>query len=208
MLGEKVAHRIGEMIGNKHLHLETIRLAKNDFGPEGCVVISEALAENRRVTDLDLAFNRMDEEAGKALAEGIETKMDSGRITRKCKIKRLNLYGNPLGSHAGVEVLTALSNDVPQYLNLGQCELGPEVGEQLGRALRVPTIGWTELNLENNSLGKEGVNPLFWALRRNVSLTSLDLSTNVIGPKFGTDADNLGEHGRSEGGDGGRAERA
>ena len=90
------------------------------------------------------------------LAEGIETKMDSGRITRKCKIRRLNLYGNPIGSNAGVEILTALSNDVPEYLNLGQCELDHGVGEQLGRALRVPTIGWTELNLENNQLGKDG----------------------------------------------------
>ena len=60
-----------------------------------------------------------------------------------------------------------------------------KVGEQLGRALRVPTIGWQELNLENNDLGKDGVNPIFWALRRNVSLTSLDLSNNHIGPQFG-----------------------
>ena len=37
--------------------------------------------------------SKMDMEAGKVLAENIETKMDAGRIIRKCRIKRLSLYG-------------------------------------------------------------------------------------------------------------------
>ena len=49
-----------------------------------------------------------------------------------CQLRLLTLKtraraGNPLGSEAGVDILTAMSNDVPEYLNLGECEFDHEV---------------------------------------------------------------------------------
>ena len=58
-------------------------------------------------------------------------------------------------------------------------------------------VQWTRLNLEGNDLGKDGANPIFWALRVNCTLTELLMSDNKIGGDFGTDRDKMGEHGNS-----------
>merc|ERR1711988_1525712 len=140
----------------------------------------------------------MNAKVARELAESLEIKKESGKVVRGQALKRLNLYGNPIGTESAVELITAMSTDVPEYINLGDCGLGPEVGTAIGLGLRNTTISWRELNLEKNKLGKDGANKIFWAMRRNVSLTSLDLSDNEIGKDgtFGTADDMLEYEGR------------
>ena len=68
-----------------------------------------------------------------------------------------------------------------------------------GLRLRRSVVQWTRLNLEGNNLGKDGANPIFWALRVNCTLTELLMSDNKIGGDFGTDRDKMGEHGTARG---------
>lgn len=87
----------------------------------------------------------------------------------------------------------ALCTSVTEHVDVADCGLGPEVGELLGKYLRKSTLAWKSLNLEDNELGREGANPIFWALRRNCSLYSLDLSRNGLGEDFGTAEDELAD---------------
>ena len=86
-----------------------------------------------------------------------------------------------------------MRNPVCRDIDLSFCEIGPGAGRDCGLCLRRSVVQWTRLNLEGNDLGKDGANPIFWALRRNCSLKSLDLSSNDIGPEFGTSADRLAD---------------
>ena len=82
-------------------------------------------------------------------------------------------------------------------IDLSFCEIGPGAGRDCGLCLRRSVVQWTRLNLEGNDLGKDGANPIFWALRVNCTLTELLMSDNKIGGDFGTDRDKMGEHGNS-----------
>ena len=91
----------------------------------------------------------------------------------------------------------ALRNPVARDIDLSFCGIGPEAGVECGQCLRRSTVQWTRLNLEGNTLGKDGANPIFWALRMNCTLTELLLSDNGIGGDFGTDRDKRGDKGNS-----------
>ena len=126
----------------------------------------------------------MDGNVALELAENTAIKMESGIVVRPARLKRLNISHNNIGTEAGVAIIEALSTEKTTFMDLSNCALGPECGEALARGLRAITCGWSELILENNNLGKDG-EPNFWALRRNTSILSLDLSGNGIGPVFG-----------------------
>ena len=129
---------------------------------------------------MDLSHNGLDRNVALELAENTAIKMESGIIVRPARLKRLNISHNDIGTEAGVAIIEALSTEKTSYLDMSNCDLGPECGEALARGLRSITCGWIELVLEDNKLGKDGVNPMFWAMRRNTSVLSLDLSNNQV----------------------------
>jgi Ran GTPase-activating protein (RanGAP) involved in mRNA processing and transport len=196
-LGEKVAKKMAALLSNRKMRISTLRLSNNDFGSEGCMHIIAVIPNNKTLTDLDLSHNGLDRNVALELAENTAIKMESGIIVRPARLKRLNISHNDIGTEAGVAIIEALSTEKTSYLDMSNCDLGPECGEALARGLRSITCGWIELVLEDNKLGKDGVNPMFWAMRRNTSVLSLDLSNNQIGPVFGTDADGVGTYGTS-----------
>lgn len=196
-LGEKVAKKMAALLSSKKLRISTLRLSDNEFGSEGCMHIVSVLPNNKTLTDLDLSLNGMDGNVALELAENTAIKMESGIVVRPARLKRLNISHNNIGTEAGVAIIEALSTEKTTFMDLSNCALGPECGEALARGLRAITCGWSELILEDNHLGKDGVNPIFWALRRNTSILSLDLSGNGIGPVFGTEADGVGTYGTS-----------
>lgn len=115
---------------------------------------------------------------------------------RPSRVKWLDLSLNPLGTQAGVAILGALANECTLYLDMSSTGLGgAEAGVAIGKLLRCHTIALRHLDIKHNALGRDGVNAVFWALRRNSSLAFLDLSENGAGPELGTEGDKLGEYG-------------
>ncbi|KAH8048686.1 hypothetical protein JL722_12303 [Aureococcus anophagefferens] len=104
---------------------------------------------------------------------------------------------NLIGTTAACDIFTALRNPVARDIDLSFCGIGPAAGEEVARCLRRSTVQWSRLDLEGNDLGKDGVNPIMWALRLNCTLTELLLSNNGIGGDFGTDRDRRGHYGNS-----------
>ncbi|CAM9745864.1 unnamed protein product [Discosporangium mesarthrocarpum] len=173
----------------------SLSLARCGLGDRGGVLVAEALGPNESVEELDLSGNDMGHEAGMALANSLRVLYRSGKEVRPCSIRRLDLCHNLLGKDAGVTILRALMNPVTEYLDMSFTGLEESAGEAIGRLFRSPSIALRHLNVEHNNLGRDGANAIFWALRRNRTVTHLDLSDNGLGSQFGTADDELEEYG-------------
>ena len=74
-------------------------------------------------------------------------------------MRRLDVSRNPLGNEAGVAILGVLVNDFTQHLDMSHTELrGGVAGRAIGGILRYHTIALEHLNVEHNTLGRDGVN--------------------------------------------------
>ncbi|CAM9742340.1 unnamed protein product [Chrysoparadoxa australica] len=158
-------------------------------------LVCRALGSNRSITWLDLSETGLRERAGMALANSMRELFQAGKLVRPCLVRYLNISSNDIGNDAAKALIGSLINAVTEHLDLASTGISQDAGMMIGRMLRHKTLVLGYLNLENNALGRVGANDLFWALRRNRSITSLDLSSNTLGPLFGTAADELEEYG-------------
>jgi hypothetical protein len=86
---------------------------------------------NKSITSLDLSYNKLDAEAGKALGVALE-------VTFHFSVSSLSLTANItslLCMHFFVQVNTSITE-----LNLGANDLDAEAGKALGKALEVSPI--------------------------------------------------------------------
>jgi Ran GTPase-activating protein (RanGAP) involved in mRNA processing and transport len=196
-LGAKLAERVAELFVDEDCEVETLDISRNQLSDVGGGQVARALEHNVTLTDLDLSENELGGKVGVMVADALIELVESGFVARPAHIVRICLANNPLGSNAAIELFRALRNPVCRDIDLSFCDIGPEAGKDCGLCLRRSVVQWTRLNLEGNNLGKDGANPIFWALRVNCTLTELMMSDNKIGADFGTDRDKMGEHGNS-----------
>lgn len=198
-MGSKLGEHIGTVLASmrNECKIKLVDLSRNQLGESGGLGIARAMEVNTSVTDLDLSNNGLTAAVGTALADGLSEVVQSGVVTRPAHCVRLNLAENQIGTDAARDLLFALRSSATRKIDLSRNGVGPEAGEVISDCLRRNTIQWEYLNLEGNKLGKDGANAIFWALRRNSSLTELLLGENSIGPEFGTDRDDLGNFGNS-----------
>ncbi|KAH8044914.1 hypothetical protein JL722_14483 [Aureococcus anophagefferens] len=169
--------------------LDTLDVSANGLGETGGLTIARAMELNVTLTDVDMSRNELNEEVGSAVADALIELVESGFVARPAHCVRLCLSHNLIGTTAACDIFTALRNPVARDIDLSFCGIGPAAGEEVARCLRRSTVQWSRLDLEGNDLGKDGVNPIMWALRLNCTLTELLLSNNGIGGDFGTDRD-------------------
>eukprot|EP01006_Ploeotia_vitrea_P044285 TRINITY_DN66822_c5_g6_i1.p1 TRINITY_DN66822_c5_g6~~TRINITY_DN66822_c5_g6_i1.p1 ORF type:complete len:694 (-),score=88.32 TRINITY_DN66822_c5_g6_i1:181-2262(-) len=197
--------------------LTHLNVGGNDIGPLGCAFIAPLLAQNKRLKYLvlgseegDLHTNKIDSDAGKALAEAL--------IANKT-LKWLDLNRNPLGrdsqdvfasfvkvlqtnktletlklgctgmsSTSAVAIVKALNNNqVMQFLDCHENDLQPQVGEAFAELLDykyqegIPNTLTTLLLHHNPKLRARGLVPLFKALHNDNSIQTLDFSNTAMG---------------------------
>ena len=197
-MGPKLGDHLAQHIASPGCALEEVDLGRNHLGEEGGLKISAAMEKNTSLTDIDLAENQLTAKVGAALADALCELVESGFVARAAHVQRFVLAGNDqIGTKAAADLCFALRSPQTQHVDLSGNGIGPEAGQVIAACLRRNTIQWRHLNLDGNCLGKDGVNPIFWALRRNSSLVELRLSSNDIGPDFGTDRDEIDDHGNS-----------
>ena len=196
-LGAKLAERVADLFLDDDCEVETLDISRNRLSDVGGGQVARALEHNVTLTDMDLSENQLTGRVGVAIADATIELVESGFVARPAHIVRLCLANNPLGTDAAIELFRAMRNPVCRDIDLSFCEIGPGAGKDCGLCLRRSVVQWTRLNLEGNDLGKDGANPIFWALRVNCTLTELLMSDNKIGGDFGTDRDKMGEHGNS-----------
>lgn len=91
---------------------------------------------------------------------------------------RLDVSLNPIGNEAGVAIVGALVNECTRHLDMSYTELrGVVAGRAIGHLLRCHTIALRYLNVEHNTLGREGINEVGSKTKvRTRSRTSFDSS--------------------------------
>lgn len=199
-MGSKVGEQVAEAIAaqGRDCVIKRIDLGWNHLGEPGGLALARALDKNVSLTDLDLAGNGLTPVVGSALADALCEIIKSGVVSRPGHLVRLGLNDNIIGTEAACDIVASLGRSAAaKIIDIARNNVGPAAGAVIGDCLRRDTIQWQTLNLEGNRLGKDGANSIFWALRRNSSLTTLRLADNDLGPDFGTVRDQVEDHGNS-----------
>jgi Ran GTPase-activating protein (RanGAP) involved in mRNA processing and transport len=196
-LSGQAASQFAFLVACPGLVLQELELSNCRLGDVAGTALGEALGSNRSLTALGLSSNSLGPATAVALSRSLRVLYAGGRAVRPCLIARLDLSRNPAIEAGGRALVNRLVNDVTSLLNLEDTGLAPICGKGVGKMLRSRKGALDDISLNNNNLGREGVNEIFWALRRNSTVTTLQLARNGIGPVFGTEADVLEGHGTS-----------
>ncbi|KAJ8610118.1 hypothetical protein CTAYLR_007102 [Chrysophaeum taylorii] len=198
-MGSKLGEHVGDFLSSQQgaCRITKLDLSANSIGETGGLPLARAMEVNTSLTDIDLSDNGLTPAVGTALADALCELVESGFVARPAHCVRLALAKNEIGTDAARDIFFALRSPVTQEINLSHNDIGPDAGESVSECLRRNTIQWRSLNLASNKLCKDGVNPIFWALRRNSSLAYLSLADNNVGPDFGTERDEIGDYGNS-----------
>ena len=183
--------------------LSTLNLADNmlcgvEYGHDtydalGILAIAEALKSGNGVlTKLDVSYNSIGAEGGKALAEALKG---------NSVLTSLNLWSNSLGVEGGKAIASAImANGVLANLNLMGNQIGSEGGKALAAALKVNSV-LKSLSVARNDIGGEAAQQLAAAVLSSKSLevfsmvpikelredklTELNLNSKGLGPTEG-----------------------
>lgn len=184
-----------------------LNIGYNDICPKNLSSLVNVLSSTH-VQDLNLEQNRLGDEGVRILSTQLIAEKDP-----KCKINKLNLSKNKIGTTGASHLLSALqrnevlkelslegnsvgkeigphiasflcSNSQLQVLNLRSCKLQFEGVWGVARGL-IKNKGLLHLNLSRNSVGNKGIDALSQCLKLNRNLLSIDLSSNKIGNSGG-----------------------
>ena len=157
--------------------LTNLDLGWNSIGKEGATSLSQALTVNSTLTSLNLRYNSIGDEGATSLSQALKV---------NSTLTSLDLGLNRVGEEGATSLSQALKvNSTLTSLDLGWNSIGEEGATSLSQALTVNST-LTSLNLRYNSIGDEGATSLSQALKVNSTLTSLDLSDNSIGDEGAT----------------------
>ena len=157
--------------------LTNLDLSENSLGDEGATSLSQALKVNSTLTNLDLRGNSIGAEGATSLAQAL--KVNSTLTT-------LDLGWNSIGAEGATSIAQALKvNSTLTNLDLGSNRIGAEGATSLSQALTVNST-LTNLDLTGNRIVDEGATSLSQALKVNFTLTNLDLTGNSIGDEGAT----------------------
>ena len=172
---EKVCAQLVDLLG-KHLDLSSLTELRLSFDGSAAAVgaesLSQALAVNSSLTNLDLRLNSIGDTGAESLSQA---------LTVNSSLTNLYLGGNSIGDTSAESLSQALAvNSSLTKLVLSWNSIGDTGVEFLSQALAV-NVSLTNLNLCFNSIGATGAEFLSQALAVNSSLTNLDLRRNSIG---------------------------
>ncbi len=133
-----------------HVNIEGLTLSDNNVGREGCRALGRYLTfMSSKLKDLNLSYNRIDDEALSLLVDGLgSTMIDTNNTVHNCALKQLCLTGNSSITSEGLRTVTS------SLLSTPHCNL-----EQL----------W----LYHMNIGDEGAAVLADGLAKNKSLRKL-----------------------------------
>ena len=169
-LGDQGARAIaGALCGHRRpagaapLPLRTLRLAGNQVSDEGAATLAAALSSARGLLELDLMNNDIGARGAVALArsQGGGPRAAAGG------------GGGGGGCGAGGGALLVLNCS-------GNTHMGLPCARSFAAALNDGSCALTKLNLRKCSLGREGVAVVAEALRRNGTLTALNVRDNLV----------------------------
>lgn len=185
-------------LGNKGI---TLNLQHNGLGLVEGLVLASILRANETITFLDLADNQLDLEAITALTQALRVNAclktldlssnklgDAGAtaIASTLEVNQtltsLNLYSNEIETKGATIISEALrSNRALTSLNLDHNNIFAAAGA-LAEALKV-NLGLQKLDISSNGIGDKGATLIARGLKSNTKLLALDMSNNPIGDK-------------------------
>ena len=154
----------------------------NSLGDVAAIAFGEALGSNTLLRVLKLERGCITAAGAAALAAGLQRQ----RHLVTGGLRRLTLAHNPLGAR-GVAALAEACCDTLTRLDVMTTGCGDEAAAAFGRALTPPSDGavspvrLAHLALGDNGITAVGVAALAAGLRRNTSVTVLDLRLNALG---------------------------
>ena len=155
----------------KHLHITYLKL-ETEIWTYKVVSLSQALAVNSSLTNLDLSHIRIGDSGAASLSQALAV---------NSSLTHLDLRENSIGCYGAASLSQALAvNSSLTNLDLRWNSIGHSGAASLSQALAVNS-SLTSLDLRENSIGDSGATSLSQALTVNSFLTSLDLSWNSIG---------------------------
>ena len=166
---ESLVYTLGE-----HLHIPYLNLEiERGTWKAGVVSLSQALAVNSSLTNLDVSRNSIGNSGAASLSQALVVNTS---LTNLC------LCGNSIGDSGAASLSQALSvNPSLTNLDLSWNSIGDSGAASLSQALAANS-SLTNLDLSENSFGESGSAFLSQALAVNSSLTKLDLRRmNSIG---------------------------
>ena len=154
------------------------------------VVVHGLQSSTVQVTSLNLSHNKLDAEAGKALAEALKVNNAMNTINldgfdlpvKKLKgtepVEELDFASKGLGIASGIVIAKLIEgNATLTVLNLFNNKLGVEGATAIAKMLEVNTT-LTSLDLYGNNLGNDGAIAIAKGLEGNTTLTKVNLRFN------------------------------
>jgi Ran GTPase-activating protein (RanGAP) involved in mRNA processing and transport len=181
-VGDVGAEALAEVLYRGNKTLLRLDLGENAIGLAGAGKLARTVANNRTLQSLRIGGN----EHGNQNFNTFGTE-GSGRLLKSLRtngsLVHLDLGGNAVGDDPAVVSAFAHleENPVITTLELMNCGMGNNAAAALATALAAPLCNLTELRLAKNRIGPDGSRALGGALRRNRTLTNLDLRFNRIG---------------------------
>lgn len=153
-------------------------LCKQQLGPLGCRMVTEALAQNATIQSILLGTDAIGDQGAHDVAE---------LIKQNPNLRIVYLGCNQIGAQASSALAQALVNNQQiEGLWLKRNPIGPEGALALAEMLR-HNQHLRMLDLVNTQLGDDGLSAILGALiEANQSLERLYLGGNQIGPKHAT----------------------
>ncbi|EKX36511.1 hypothetical protein GUITHDRAFT_165715 [Guillardia theta CCMP2712] len=168
---QEAAQSLGRML-KVNTTLEELKVASNNFGTVGSVLILKGLMENSALVELDLSGNNAGADAGVMAGETLTT-----NSTLTC----FSLARNKIGFHGTSAMAAALvSNSRLTVLDLSDTQMQDRGCIAMANALE-SNCCLTHFNGSRNGISEQG--GLAWAdtLWANSTLKSLNLSENPLG---------------------------
>ena len=164
---ESLVYTLGE-----HLHIPYLNLEiERGTWKAGVVSLSQALAVNSSLTNLDVSRNSIGNSGAASLSQALVV---------NTSLTNLDLSWNSIGDSASLSQALAANSSLTN-LDLSENSFGESGSAFLSQALAVNS-SLTKLDLRRmNSIGDSGAASLSQALAVNSSLTNLDLRLSSIG---------------------------
>jgi len=170
--------------------LKDLDLQRNQISDDGAKALAEGLKENSTLKNLDLQVNQISDDGAKALAEGLKansTLKDLDLTANQIRPEGAKAIRQLLQSRKMVQVPTSAQEDKEEgeegtQSSPEEFHLAKPRIKALAAALK-KNSSLTNLDLAFKNMGLEGAKALAEALKQNSTLTELCLDNNNIGPE-------------------------
>jgi Ran GTPase-activating protein (RanGAP) involved in mRNA processing and transport len=163
-----------------NLGLTTISIVKNNIADEGTEAIATALTINAQLTTIDIGSNNITVKGAIAIAEALKINVH---------LTELNISANVIGDEGAYIIAQALKkNEHLIILDIGNNNIGNRGSKEIFEALKTEPssrdreISKTKLEkllLSNNNITAGRIETIVNALKKNRTLTMVDLSLNI-----------------------------